>query len=233
LSGCAGYLRQERVESFSDSMKFFEDDTLFMVVRREVLYRTIVLGSGDNIHSSTLYYYRLGFHRPKGGGPAELTSVREVSRRHESDGSAALLADDELAPLVSQHRENLFLPGNHTVVTDKPAGANGFRARRWNGSLWFLVWRVGQADVVTDADQSVTYTCPPTGVINTVWNCWDTGLGLVLFTESLGERPPPPGLDYLPPKAYLWYYRENRVETYTIDRVAVDKALRRFIRKQK
>jgi hypothetical protein len=28
-------------------------------------------------------------------------------------------------------------------------------------------------------------------------------------------------------------YRENRVETYTLDRVAVDKALRQFIRKQK
>jgi hypothetical protein len=233
LSGCAGYAWPERVENLSDSMKFFENGTLFIVVGRQVRYRYIVIGSGDQTRSATRYYYRLGFRLPKGGGSAELASVDEVYRKHRVGGPAPSLYDRQLAPLISQHREDLFLAGNDLAVTQKPAGAIGLEARRWNGGLWLLFWREDQPYTVTDESQSIAYACPPLDTVLPRANCWDANLGLVLFTANLGERPPPPRLDYLPPKAYLWYYRENRVETYTIDRVAVDKALRQFIRQQK
>jgi hypothetical protein len=137
------------------------------------------------------------------------------------------LGDGELASLVSRKTNTLFLPEN-LVNAARPAGATWFQARRWNGGLWYLIRKEGQPDVVTNEDHSVTYTCPPTDVADPVWGCWDVDAGLILFTED--KSSPPYKLDYLPPKVYLWYYRENRVETYTIDRVAVDKALRRFIR---
>ena len=230
-AGCAGYLWPEKVEHLWESMRFFESDTLFIVVEREVRYRTIVIGSGDNTHSSTRFYYRLDFRPGKGTGLAELDSVKEVSHERRETGYADHLKDDQLAPLVSRKKENLFLVENWVDAKQKPAGAIGLKVRRWNGSPWYLVRRNGEADVVTNETYSVTYTCPPTDALDPLWGCWDVDAGLVLFTES--KSLPPYELGYLPPKAYLWYYRENRVETYTLDRVAVDKALRQFIRKQK
>ena len=212
-------------------MQFFESDTLFAVVDREVRYRTIVLGSGDNTHSSTRFYYLLGFRLPKPGGTPELTAIQEVYRRHVVGNPVPHLQDEQLAPLVSHERGSLLLADNEEDVPNRPADAMAGQVRRWDGKWWFIVLAKGQPARVTDEAQGVTYTCPPTDALDPLWGCWDVNAGLVLFTES--KSLPPYELNYLPPKAYLWYYRENRVETYTLDRVAVDKALRQFIRQQK
>lgn len=214
-------------------MAFYEDDRLFAVVNRQVEYRTVVLGTEDRVHSSRSYYYLLGFHVPRPGGTAELLSIQEVYSRSQTDGQCAPnLQDPQLASLVSHKRGNLFLPENEQDVPNRPPGAWAGQVRRWDDKLWFLILGKDRPTCVTDESQSVTYTCPPTDVVKPLWrHCWDVEAGLILFTET--KSMPPYELGYLPPRAYLWYYRENRVETYTIDRVAVNKALRQFIRKQK
>jgi hypothetical protein len=226
-TGCA-LLWPQRVEEYDRSLRFFQDDTLVLVVNREVRFRTVVIGSGDNTHSSTLYYYLLGFRVCRASGHAELVSIHEVYRRHMLDNSVPFLQNDQLAPLVCQKEEILFLAKNSIDPIERPAGATRVEVRRWNGSLWYLVRRNGEPDTVTNEDRSVTYTCPPLDIIRPNWDCWDADAGLILLTA--GAYTPSYEFSHLPPKVYLWYYRENRVETYTIDRVAVDKALRRFIR---
>jgi hypothetical protein len=178
-----------------------------------------------------LYYYLLGFRLTGAGGTAELASIQEVYRRHLAGASVPDLHDAELAPLISHRIENLFVAEETVDAKHEPIGATRLKLRRWNDGLWYLVRKKGEPDFVTNETYSVTYTCPPTDALDPLWGCWDVNAGLVLFTES--KSLPPYELGYLPPKAYLWYYRENRVETYTLDRVAVDKALRQFIRKQK
>jgi hypothetical protein len=230
LSGVTGctLLCPQRFEDFLPSMRFYEAGTLFLVVERQVEYRTVVVGTEDRVHSSARHYYRLGFGLPKTTGLAVVSSIEEAHRTSRRDGQGApSLYADQLAPLVSHNTGNLFL-GSDWVAGEKPAGATWYRARRWNGSLWYLVRRNGEPDTVTNEDHSVTYTCPPLDIIRPNWDCWDADAGLILLTA--GAYTPSYEFSHLPPKVYLWYYRENRVETYTIDRVAVDKALRRFIR---
>jgi hypothetical protein len=228
LVGCAGYLWPERVERFEDSLTYPDHGALYMAVDRTVRRRTYILGSGEDVTAASQYCYVLRFLLGRPDSTAALSSVEEVYQAHSKDTWAPSLPPQQLAGRVQVEADKLFSPSVPDGSTTTFRGT--WRcARRWNGQMWFLVDQ-NTCYTVTDDAGGTTFVLPPTDVQSPKWNYWDANAGLIVFTESWLKRSPSDQVRYLPPKVYLWYYRENRVETYTIDRVAVDKALRRFIR---